>query len=376
MIAIDGSAQDTPHRYRGVGHYVRSLLCAMARIRNEAPEGISVLRLKGLGGRVADQGPFPVKYLRRPLGLGVDAYWLLNRFLLNHELNRLKPTLFHATEHKGLPESGAFKTVVTGLDLIPFKFPKHYLGKSWDRLVWWYNPRLLRRADHIVAISRATKTDLVSLLGIAPEKVSVTYPGIDLEAIMEEPEDLEPRAPLPGKYFLYVGAMDYRKNVDRLVRAFSRIGNHVDENLLFLGRLPKQQQDRLLAQASRLGLDSRLELRGFVPEEEIHCYYRRATALLFPSLAEGFGLPIVQAMARKCPVLTSNFGAMAEVAGEAALLVDPYSETGLARGMESLANDQELRKSLKDLGLARARGFTWERCARDTFACYRKVLGS
>jgi glycosyltransferase involved in cell wall biosynthesis len=219
-----------------------------------------------------------------------------------------------------------------------------------------------RRAARVLTGSERTRRDLVERYGIAPEKVVVTPYGVDPAFTPDGP------AAPGGPYALFVGALHARKDPLAAVEALALI----DEDL----RLVLVGPDKGLAAAvretgSRLGLNGRLDLRGHVSKEELAMLYRGAGCLVFPSRYEGFGLPIVEAMASGTPVVTTAAGATTEVAGDAAVIVEPGNPVELAGGIERALADRE---RLVAAGLERARLFTWADTARRTLAVYRELL--
>ncbi len=223
----------------------------------------------------------------------------------------------------------------------------------------YLHARSLRLATHIVSISEATKADLVRHFKTAPEKITVALLGF--RALPETPTPIE----TPREYLFYVGALKPRKNIMRIIEAFAKAAErHPETHLLISGKTEGRYARELAARATTLGVASRVRFLGFLPDDELAYLYRNARAFVFPSLVEGFGVPILEAMSLECPVITSSTGACAEVAGDAAFLVDPYDTDAIARGMDTLLSDEGLRSELRTLGSARAREFSWERAAR------------
>src|SRR5262249_13108037 len=174
---------------------------------------------------------------------------------------------------------------------------------------------------------------------------------------------------LPARYFLFVGTLQPRKNLSRVLRAFARLSATGEGSLgLALAGAAGVGSPDLRRQVDELGSAERVRWLGYVAQGDVPGLYAGATAFVFPSLYEGFGLPVVEAMAWGTPVITSSVSALPEVAGDAAVLVDPYNVEGLARAMQRLLDDAGLRDGLIAAGRQRARRFTWERCAEDVEA--------
>jgi glycosyltransferase involved in cell wall biosynthesis len=236
------------------------------------------------------------------------------------------------------------------------------LRRYLERLV----PRSIARADVVLADSAATQADIVSLLGAPPDKVQVLYSGVHPcfrpEAEPGERERLQARYGIGDRpYVLSVGTVQPRKNYIRLIHAFNQLTNHPPIQLLIAGGRGWLYQD-IFAEAEKQG-DS-VRLLGFVDEADLPALYRDAALFAFPSLYEGFGLPVLEAMACGVPVVCSDASSLPEVAGDAALLVDPHDEDALAEAMARALEETDLRREMITRGLAQAARFTWERAAR------------
>jgi glycosyltransferase involved in cell wall biosynthesis len=248
-----------------------------------------------------------------------------------------------------------FRYAVTAYDLIPLRFPQ----KATPLLAYhkFYVPEVLRRADRILAISTATARDLRSFLQIDPKKIDVIPLAYDRQQYYDRQ--------LPrSNYFVYVGRQEPYKNLDRIIQAMAQIPDEIE--LHILGKVDARYAPALKHRAKLLKLSHRIKFCGYIPEVELPEAIGRAIGLVFPSLWEGFGLPILEAMACGTPVITSNFGSMPEVAGEAALLVDPYNVGMIAAAMRLLWNDSAARSQLQAAGLKRVKAFNWEKTGQLT----------
>ena len=223
-------------------------------------------------------------------------------------------------------------------------------------------PRSARRADRVIAVSELTKRDLVELYGLEPQKIVVTPLAADPR--------FGPEGPAAGgdPYVLFVGALQPRKEPTAAIEALALIGPHAPR--LVLAGPDKGGRAETEAAAGRLGV--RAELRGHVSQEELAALYRGAACLVFPSRYEGFGLPVLEAMASGTPVVATTAGALPEIAGDAAVLVEPGNPVALAGGIERALADHE---RLRAAGLAARRGLLWADTARRTLQVYRELLG-
>ena len=232
------------------------------------------------------------------------------------------------------------------------------------------------RADAIIACSRATKEDIVSLLGVDPDKVHIIYDAADTAFVPIERERAEERVRealgISPPYLLFVSTVEARKNVTGLLSAFAEAD--IPHKLVIAGA-PGWGSEAALAEAEYRGLSERVVFTGYVPDRSLFPdLYSAADAFVFPSWYEGFGLAMLEAMACGCPVIASNTSSLPEVGGDAPVYVDPGDIEGLSQQMERVAGDEALRASMREKGLAKARDFSWRRCAEETLACYGRLL--
>jgi glycosyltransferase involved in cell wall biosynthesis len=238
-----------------------------------------------------------------------------------------------------------------------------------------------QHADGVITVSECSKSDIVRILGLPPDRVHVIGNAVDdsLYPVRDAwlLSSVRERYGINGRFILYFGGFDLRKNVPRLIEAFSLLPAHVRERyqLVIAGRYqhlghPLYPDPRETVQ--QLGLESQVVFTGQIREQDKAPLYSAATAFAFPSLYEGFGMPVLEAMACGTPVLTSNVSALPEVAGEAGYLVDPYSPEAISEGLLHLLEDQPLRDALSHRGLDRASQFTWRQVAEQTVRVYRQ----
>lgn len=281
-------------------------------------------------------------------------------------------------------------TVVTIHDLIPLLLPAYrgsLLVRTYTRLV----AAAARKAEAIITVSKASKRDIVRHLHIPPERIHVTYEaaGEAFQPVEDEAQlaAIRQKYALPERYLLYLGGFDQRKNLSTLLRAFSLLVNKQTHRVLSLskearlviaGQLPGRDTPRFpdpRRLVRELGVEERVTFTGWVPEEDKPALLSGATAFVFPSLYEGFGLPPLEAMACGTPVIASNRSSLPEVVGEGGVLVEPTDVEALAGAMEALLTDDALRAELQQEALAQAAKFSWQQTALETLAVYRKVIG-
>ena len=226
-----------------------------------------------------------------------------------------------------------------------------------------------KQSDLIIAVSDFTKDQVVSYLDVDPQRVRVVPHGVHLPA---DPPPLAQRE----KIILCVGALQVRKNVTRLVEAFELLPPQVRNGwkLMLAGSTAGFGAAAILARIERSSLASQILLPGYVTQSDLKDLYRRASIFAFPSLDEGFGIPVLEAMANGVPVITSNRSALPQVAGDAALLIDPHDCEALSHGLSSLMLNADLCAQLQKRGLERAPLFPWSRAVDGTYAVYAKLL--
>jgi glycosyltransferase involved in cell wall biosynthesis len=265
--------------------------------------------------------------------------------------------------------------VATIHDMIPLLWPQWVTYKHRLVVMAAY-ARLRRQADCIITPSEATKADVVNHLHISPQRIVVIPWGCEARFQPHgNPEHLaavQQRYRLPAQYLLFVGTLEPRKNLITLLHAYARLraeGHAKDVKLVIAGRMGWLYAD-IFAAVRTLALDTEVIFTGFVHDTDLPALYRGAHLLVFPSLYEGFGLPILEAMASGVPVVTSTTASMPEVAGDAALLVDPHQPEAIAAGIAQVLSQDQLRQAMIEKGLDRAQRFTWERVAQRTLEVY------
>lgn len=360
------------HRRAGLGRYSESLARALRPL---------------LGGRLGffyntESGIRPVSGLdgfpARTVSLGYKpwrmAVWLGQ--LAHVPFNRLLPgvELYHATEHL-LMHLHYVPAVLTVHDLIFRRYPAHH--KPLNR--WYLNltmPLYCDRATHIIAVSAQTKRDIMDAYGVAGEKITVIYEAAGPDFTPQPAEAIaavRARYSLPERYILSVGTIEPRKNLGRVLAAFERLhGEGLVDAFVIVGKKGWLYHD-FFAQLDRSPARHAVIFPGWVSDEDLPAVYAGAAALAFPSEFEGFGLPALEGMACSTPVLCSNTSSLPEIAGDAALLVDPGDTDAIAAGLRRILCEPDLAGELRRLGRAQAARFSWERAAAETVRVYERV---
>jgi len=386
-VLLDLGILATRTRQRGLGRYVSELARGLVAIQNEWAE-LEIVFLGRLGwdGQVALSHELEPAILRLTRGASVSrcAWSYPLRLHGGSAARQAGAALLHLPTPGATPlRLGTTPSVVTCHDLIPYRYPEHYAGIEdgfrWGRRA--LDRRRYRSADHVIAVSRATAADLHQQLGLAPERISVVLSGIDAArwAAPTAPRDSAhlQRLGLSGRRFIsYVGDADWRKNGPGMLAALAEL-RRVDASLelVWLGTPSRLAYDRARrAEAERLGVAPACHFLGYVSDAELGAVYRSSLATLLVSRAEGFGYPVVEAMAAGCPVIASNTSSLPEVAGGAALLVDPETPSDIAEAVALLARDPARREELIRLGRARAAELSLLAQARATLDVYRALL--
>jgi glycosyltransferase involved in cell wall biosynthesis len=267
-------------------------------------------------------------------------------------------------------------SVVTIYDLSFLLYPESF-RRAKRSYLGLFTRLSARRARRIIAISESTKRDVVRLLGVPPEKVEVVYCGID-EAFRPLAEDqvaaFRSQHGLPERFILFVGTIEPRKNVTRLIEAFADLRFAICDLRLVIGGAKGWFYQDVFARVEELGLQGEVMFPGYIPVSELPLWYNAAELFVYPSLHEGFGLPPLEAMACGTPVVAANTSSLPEVVGEAGLTVDPLDVEGLAEAMRRVLGDDALQQEMRKRGLQRARGFSWTKTAQETVQVYRRAM--
>lgn len=366
-----------PGRTGGSEIYARRLLPELARL--VGPESLTLFVSPELAdeqvGRPLVAGArivrFPVPGRTRVRRSAAE------QLLLPVAVRRARVDVLHSLASTSPTVSGARASVVTVLDLIYRRHPETHAGllsTGMSVLV----PLAARTSDRVIAISQATRDEVVTALGVAAEKVDVVHlgPGLD-EHVAPTPEaELRRRLGLgAGPLLLSPSARRAHKNLDRLLEAFALL-DAAPAPVLVLPGYPTGAEDALGARARALGVADRIAFCGWIDDADLAGLYDCAAALVFPSLHEGFGLPVLEAMRHGLPVACADRTSLPEIAGDAAVLFDPESVEAIASAMTRLLVDAPLRARLSAAGRDRAAGFTWERAARATLETYERALRS
>jgi glycosyltransferase involved in cell wall biosynthesis len=363
-------------RGEGIGRYTRKLVDALLRVDTtdrftlftSAPPrgGASIPSAPNAHGRL-----FPVGTR------GLTAIWHRWRLPLPAEMLMGHADVLHEPNF-GLPPAVRMPRVVTIHDLVLLTHPQYAPQEHATELTRMLT-RAVRYADHLVAVSQHTADDLVAVMGVARERIGVAHLGVDpsFKPLRDSARlaELDARYGLVHPFVLSVGLVQPRKNYERLIAAFARASQLPDgPRMLVIAGRRGWESERIVAAVEHYALQDRVRFLEYVPEADLTALYSTADAFALVSLYEGFGLPLLEAMACGTPSVSSAAGSLPEVAGDAALIVNPEDEEAIAAALVRLTGDAELRRTLSARGIERAATFTWESSARAHLAVYRTVV--
>ena len=287
-------------------------------------------------------------------------------FQLPKILEKEKFDIIHETTQIGpFFKKSKFKKVVTVHDLTPLKFPKthsfldilhHKIGLK----------KILKKVDKVVAVSNSTKKDILEYFNVDESKIKVIYEGCKK---LDINDDCLEKYGIKKPYFLYVGTLEPRKNIPNLIKAFKQ--SSVDCQLIIGGKKGWKYM-KIFKIVEELGMKNKIIFPGFIDGDDLGFLYKNAIAFVFPSLYEGFGLPILEAMYCGCPVITSNNSSLPEVVGKAGLLVDPLNVDHISRAIIKV-QDESVRKNMIKEGYKQANIFNWKRAAKETINIYKNL---
>jgi glycosyltransferase involved in cell wall biosynthesis len=301
--------------------------------------------------------------------------WLGQRLGLGFERLLPEAKLFHATEHLLMPLRSV-PTVLTVHDLVYNLFPAYHKSLNY----WYLNtamPLFVRRADAIIAPSQSTKRDLARVYGVPETKTTVIYEAASsrfVPASAQEVADVKASYRLPERYVLALGTIEPRKNLNRLVEAVTTLRRSDPQlSLVIVGHTGWLNQD-FFQHLEKLDDPTAVLLSGYVPDADLPALITGATLFVLASFYEGFGLPILEAMACGTPVVCSNTSSLPELGGDAARYFDPYDVEDMVSAISLVLQDRDLRQEMRCLGIEQAARFSWKRTARETLTVYERLL--
>lgn len=370
-IYIDVSA--AVHQRAGLGRYAASLARALVPIVGER---LALFYNRESGGQPpAGLGALPARTVKLGYKPWRMLVWLGHLARVGFDRYLPQAELFHATEHL-LPYFRALPAILTVHDLVFLHLPQHHkpLNRWFLRLAM---PLFCRRADHLIAVSAHTRDDLLRTYGLSSDRITVVHEAAEACFQPQPPAQVSEvlaRYGIPRRYLLSVGTIEPRKNLSRLLAAFEALhAQGLTDALVHVGRRGWLVDD-FFQSLRRSPVRHAFRWLDAVNDETLAALYSGAQAFVLVSEHEGFGLPVVEAMACGAPVVCSSSSSLPEVAGQAALLVDPRHVDAIATGLRQVLQDEVLASRLRQNGLLRARQFSWERTAKATLAVYEQAI--
>jgi glycosyltransferase involved in cell wall biosynthesis len=354
----------------GIGRYIRELITNIANIDNENDYTIYFI-----SESQAELNEIKKENVSSAI-LPVSIYDIHKQPLLSYRLRKDKLDLFHATSHWLSPFFSPCDLVITIHDLFNYYLPEVVTRKAslYGRILF---PRTFNKAKWLMATTDFMKRELLKYYPQLAHKVSVIPLGVsDAFGLVSDDgvEKIKKKYDIKKKFVLYVGTLRNHKNVHRLLEAFSKLPSHLrNDYQLIIAAEEKARYSEIIKRPGELGIEELVQFVGFVQTDDLAVMYKAATVLVLPALCEWFGLPIIEAMACGTPVITSNITSMPEVAGGAALLVNPYNVDELKDAIERVITDESLRYKLSSMGRERAKLFSWTNMAREVLDVYKEI---
>ncbi|OGG26735.1 hypothetical protein A2960_01005 [Candidatus Gottesmanbacteria bacterium RIFCSPLOWO2_01_FULL_39_12b] len=371
LIGVDGNEANLENRV-GIGQYVYQIL-------------------KGFHGKNSEDLLFQVYLKEKPINslpvansrfsykiFGPKPFWTQFALPLRLCFTTERPNIFFTPTHY-LPRFSPIPSVMSIMDLSYIFFPHLFQKKDLWQLKFWTSYSV-KKAKKILTISQFSKSAIVDYYKVEKSKVVVIYPDIEhkyfnIDKISNQKiNKMLESYKITNNFILFVGTLQPRKNIIRLIEAFSKLLNSSADKSFQLVIVGKKGWlfNHIFQKVRELKLENKIIFTGYVHDEELAMFYRRALCFVLPSLYEGFGLPVVEAMACGCPVVTSNVSSLPEIALDCAILVDPYKTDDIAEGIYKASYDNKTRDRLIARGLNRAKIFNWDKCCKETLEVLKK----
>jgi glycosyltransferase involved in cell wall biosynthesis len=373
-ICIDIRVCQKSSRYTGVGIYAYHLSKFIEKNSNEFDFWYVVLKGKELPWEIPLERLIKLSRPNKPESIQelfdiCDLKYLLKKFQIS---------IYHSLVPGMITPSKSIKVINTLHDIIPDIIPLEKFKSFFARFLYNLKMKLLTKSSYIITDSLATKNDFKNIYNFSKENISIVYISSQFSNEVKLNYDSSNKNIWNRKYVLYNGGFNYRKNVPMLIRSFANIANKFPEvDLLIIGKPTIDQLTELNNLIESFSnLKERVILKGFISDSDLSHHYSNSEAFIYPSLYEGFGIPVLEAMQCNTPVITSNRGSIPEVVGLSGIIINPDSVNEISCAISKILLDSNLQKNLKRKGLTQAKKFTWDICAENTINVYRKVLNT
>jgi len=361
----------------GIGTYIWNLVRNLSQLDDH-----NEYLLAGTDKNFHELGPLRPNFTKF-LQANLAGAWR-EQLSLSLALGKRKPDVVHIPHHD-CPFMMPGRLVVTIHDCVHVKFPPENLSRLRRYELYWRTKRAVESASQILAVSNSTRDDLINIFNLDPSRISVVHNALDERFSPDENgtdrKTILERYQIHDPYILYSGRIRPHKNIHRLIEAFAVLKSELRDDeqyrnlkLIVIGdELSRHQYLRLTV--VRSGVQQDVRFFGFVPNSILQVFYQSAVLFAFPSLYEGFGLPPLEAMASRTPVLASNTSSLPEVLGDAALLVNPENVFEIARGMKAILTENALRSRLIERGMTHISRFSWTTAAKQVIEAYKRAVG-
>lgn len=355
VIGIDGNEANIDRKV-GIGEYAYELLLQFAKAKEDVKFEVYLKENPGI------EMPVPTSNFKYRI-VGPKKLWTQFGLPLNLFIEK-RPDVFFTPTHYA-PRFSPVPSAISIMDLSFIHFPQLFAKKDLYQLVSW-TKYSVKNAKAIFTISQSSKDDIIDIYGVDDNKIFVTYPGIKegSNGKILTMDDLRKKFGIDKNYILFVGTLQPRKNIIKLIEAFSKIER---ENLILVivGKKGWLYED-ILSAPQKFGVLERIKFLDFVEDKDLPSLYQNATCFVLPSLYEGFGLPVLEAMKYGCPVLVSNVSSLPEAGGDAAIYFDPKDANDIKEKIEKVISNPKLRSEMIEKGKLQIKKFSWEKTARET----------
>lgn len=369
LIGIDGNEANIRKKL-GIGEFAYELLIKFHETKADDLRFVTYLKGNPLGDFPKESKNWSYKIF------GPKKFWTQFALPFNLYAGRPRPDIFFTPTHYS-PRFSPMPTVVSVMDLSFIYFPELFKKRDLFQLKNWtlYS---VKKAKKIITISSSTKNDIIKEYNVPEEKVVVVYPGIK-PAVSLSPQvypmnQMKIKYGISGRYVLFVGTLQPRKNISRLIEAFAEVLKSEKEELqlVVIGKKGWLFEE-ILHTPSKLHIEDKVKFLDFVPDEDLAIFYKHAACFVLPSLYEGFGLPVLEAMKYGCPVITSKVSSLPEAGGDAAMYVDPESTEDIASKIKRVLGSEKLREEMIAKGKKQVAKFNWEKTAKETLKILKEV---
>ena len=356
-------------RLDGIGVYAQAILNELKKTEHT----VYPLKFSSVKDVIAQK---KISYANLPYSLHSGLSSILHTPIGNFQSYEEKVDFFFAPDHH-IPHFKQIPVIATVMDIIPFVHPE-WVSKRLRTFKNFAFKKSILSAEHIITISEYSKQDIMHQFSISENHISVVPLGVDKKYFLRIEKDKKQstldKYNIHKNFFLFIGTLQPRKNIIRIIEAYTQLPMEIkEENVLIIVGQNGWETDELLEKIEYLEKSGYGTWLDYVEDTEVLALFQSATALVYPSLYEGFGLPIIEAFASQCPVISSNTTSIPEVAGDAALLVDPLSIVEISNAMQLLAQDIPLRQKLVKKGISRVNQFTWEKSIEKHLEVFEKV---